>query len=48
MLALNQSGLNEVQNELVGSALMTELLLGNQPGFAVKSLIFFVLNSNVG
>jgi hypothetical protein len=48
MLALNQSGLNEVQNELVGSALMAELLLGNQPGFAVKSLIFFVLDSNVG
>jgi hypothetical protein len=37
-----------VQNELVGSALMTELLLGNQPGFAVNSLIFLVLDSNVG
>jgi hypothetical protein len=37
-----------VQNELVRSALMTELLLGNQPGFAVKSLIFFVLDSIVG
>jgi hypothetical protein len=48
MLALNQSGLNEVQNEIVGSALMTELLLGNQPGFAVKSLNFFVLDSSVG
>jgi hypothetical protein len=37
-----------VQNEIVGSALMTELLLGNQPGFAVKSLNFFVLDSSVG